>query len=217
MQQSDYDDFSALIADVHAFYRQNVSPFALSVWWAACRPFDLDAVRDALGRHAVDPDVGKFMPKPADLICRLGGKPADDGRPGPDEAWAMIPHDEDGSVVWTAEAAKAFAVAQPLIAAGERIAARMAFLEVYRREVDEARQAKRPVQWTPSLGHDPTQRDAALVTAVERGRLTVEQAQALSPLIALPGHLPRLEHKPDPKVREMLAGLAKGLARSDRG
>ena len=32
----------------------------------------------------------------------------DDGRPGPNEAWAMIPQDEAGSVVWTQEMAEAF-------------------------------------------------------------------------------------------------------------
>lgn len=86
MQQSDYDDFAALIADVHAFYRQSVSPFGLSVWWAACQQWDLAAVRDALGRHAVNPDAGQFMPKPAYLVRLIGGRTVDTAL----RAWAKV-------------------------------------------------------------------------------------------------------------------------------
>lgn len=39
----------------------------------------------------------------------------DDGRPGPEEAWAMIPKSEFSSVVWTAEMAEAFGISYKLI------------------------------------------------------------------------------------------------------
>lgn len=150
---------------------------------------------------------------PQDVISRI-----DDGRPGPDEAWAMIPQHESGSVVWTQEMAEAYGIAAPLLREGDAIAARMAFREAYQRLVGKAREARQPARWIPSLGHDPTQRDAALVTAVERERLTVERAQALSPMIALPGHLvPQLPAPPaDPKVRALLAGLVTSIG-GDRG
>jgi hypothetical protein len=77
MQEPDRGAFAALITDVHAFYRQDVSPFAISVWWTAMRPYDLAAVKDALGRHVVNPDSGQFMPKPADVIRMLQGSTAD--------------------------------------------------------------------------------------------------------------------------------------------
>lgn len=95
----------------------------------------------------------------------------DDGRPGAEEAWAMIPRDEDGSVVWTDEMASAYGVAAPLLAQGEPIAARMAFLEHYRAAVARARLDARPATWRPSLGRDPRGRDAALIDAAERGRI----------------------------------------------
>lgn len=105
----------------------------------------------------------------------------DDGRPGANEAWAMIPQDEGGSVVWTDEMATAYGIAAPLIAAGQIIAARSAFLEAYERATSEARAAIRQTRWTPSLGHDPRARAAALETAVRLGRLTQEHAAALLP------------------------------------
>lgn len=111
----------------------------------------------------------------ADVVQRL-----DDGRPGPDEAWAMLPRSEADSVVWTEEMAKAFAVAAPMMDE-DRNAARLAFRESYKRAVDAAREVRRPVQWTPSLGHDPKGRAVAIERAAELGRLSHGQAQALLP------------------------------------
>lgn len=77
MQQSDRAEFAALITDALAFYRQDVSKFALGVWWAACERFDLEQVRGALTAHAMDPERGQFAPKPADLVRHLAGTATD--------------------------------------------------------------------------------------------------------------------------------------------
>lgn len=103
----------------------------------------------------------------------------DDGRPGPEEAWAMIPLDEAASVVWTEEMAEAFGIVGPLLADGDRIAARMAFREAYTRLLSVSRDARKPVRWTPSLGHDPRGRDAVVQDAVRLGRLSARQAGAI--------------------------------------
>ena len=47
MQASEIDKFQTMLADVMAFYRQDVSSFALPVWWQACPAFDLEQVRRA--------------------------------------------------------------------------------------------------------------------------------------------------------------------------
>lgn len=77
MQQSEKAEFGQLIRDVMAFYRQDVSPFALSVWWQACQRFDLEQVRKALTGHAMDAERGQFAPKPADLVRQLEGTATD--------------------------------------------------------------------------------------------------------------------------------------------
>jgi hypothetical protein len=112
----------------------------------------------------------------ADILARL-----DDGRPGPEEAWAMIPRDEATSVVWTEEMSQAWGVAQPLLAEGDQVAARMAFLEHYRGIVQAARDRGQPPRWTPSLGHDPAGREEVLVRAVELGRLSAAHVAGLLP------------------------------------
>lgn len=112
----------------------------------------------------------------ADVLARL-----DDGRPGPEEAWAMMPRDESQSVVWTDEMAQAWGVAQPLLAEGDQVAARMAFLEHYRGIVQTARDRGQPPRWTPSLGHDPAGREEVLVRAAELGRLSASHVAGLLP------------------------------------
>lgn len=103
-----------------------------------------------------------------------------DGRPGADEAWAMIPKDEYTSAVTSDEMMQALGVAQPLINDGDNIAARMAFKDAYVRIVENnKRNGIKPV-WTPSLGHDKEGREAAMAEAVRLGRMTAQHAISLS-------------------------------------
>lgn len=113
----------------------------------------------------------------ADVIARL-----DDGRPGAEEAWSMIPRDEAETVVWTDEMRAAWAVARPLLDEGDGVAARMAFLEHYRAAMLKARDEGRAVRWEPSLGRDPHGREVVLLDAAERGRLTVDHVAGLLPV-----------------------------------
>jgi len=73
MKAEDEDAFAAYITQVLGFYRQDASDFALSVWWEACKGFDLEQVIKALTAHATHPEKGQFPPKPADIVRELGG------------------------------------------------------------------------------------------------------------------------------------------------
>lgn len=116
-----------------------------------------------------------------DVVSRL-----EDGRLGAEEAWAMLPKTEADSVVWTAEMAEALRICQPLLNDGEHVAARMAFKQAYERLVAQARDAGTAADWQVSLGHDPRGRDKALREAVERGRISLEHAQAIAPQLPAP-------------------------------
>lgn len=104
-----------------------------------------------------------------------------DGRPGPDEAWAMLAHDERATCVWTEEMQAAFRASAPLLFEGDRIAARMAFKEAYEREVGKARSEQRPVAWSVSLGWDKAGREGPIREAVERGLLSPQEAMPYLP------------------------------------
>ena len=66
----------------------------------------------------------------------------DDGRPGAEEAWALIPKIEDPSGILTEEMQAAMRVAYGLLF-DVPIAARMAFKEAYQREFQKARASGR--------------------------------------------------------------------------
>ena len=77
MQADDRKPFKTLLGDVMAFYRQDISRFALDVWWQACEPFDFEQVTKAFSAHALDPERGQFPPRPADLVRVLSGTQTD--------------------------------------------------------------------------------------------------------------------------------------------
>ena len=86
MQQADAQAFQEVMQGVHDFYGKDCSPFALDVWWQALRPYDLAAIRDALGRHCVNPDNGQWMPKPADVVRLIEGSTVDSAM----AAWTKV-------------------------------------------------------------------------------------------------------------------------------
>jgi hypothetical protein len=120
----------------------------------------------------------RTFPTLADIILRI-----DDGRPGPDEAWAMIPQDEYRSTVWTDEMSEAHGIARPLLS--DPIAARMAFKEAYSRIVAKNRSTGKKPNWNVSLGWDPKGREAALKEAVEKNRISLEDARTHAPMIGV--------------------------------
>lgn len=154
----------------------------------------------------------------SDVVSRL-----DDGRPGAEEAWAMLPKSEHDSAVWTEEMREAYAVASPLLHAGDEIAARMAFKEVYQHQVMDARDRCEPVHWTATLGHDARGRESAVARAVEMGRISHEHAQNLLPapasynpeivgLLAGPGKV----SGPPEHIRQRLTELRDQISKKGR-
>lgn len=77
MKDGERAAFAEVISAVYTFYRVDLSDAAIAIWWSTMKVFDLQAIRDALGRHAVNPDTGQFLPKPADVVKMLGGSTLD--------------------------------------------------------------------------------------------------------------------------------------------
>lgn len=215
MLRSDFDRFSELLDAVCGMLsRSTYAPSSANtaLWFRALAEHDLASVRAAFDAHVKDPQRGRFVPTPADIIAQISGAASDDGRPGAEEAWAVAlsASDESRTVVWTQEASLAWGICRPVLEAGDKVGARMAFKEAYTRLVDAARGRCEPAEWSVSIGFDAQQRDAAIEQAQTAGLLKG------TPVVALPapeGFAPLLRNDQMPAgVREKLLALRESFA-----
>ena len=200
MNAQDKAGFATHILALAEIYGKALSPAAIGIYWTALQGHPLAEVQRAIERHVQDPDAGRYFPKPADLIRHLATRQADDGQPGPDEAWGLLLRlirDERETGVLTDEMRAGWTACQPILDLGDEVGARKCFIEVYARHVAEARQRGQRARWTATLGTDPALRQQRLTEAVDARRLDMDQVRAL-----LPG--------PTPASIEQVAGLLEG-------
>lgn len=220
MTEHDLNDFTALLDSVSAMLsRGQYMPNEIStgIFFRTLAAYPMDAVRGAFEAHVRG---SSFVPAPHDILKFLA---ASDGRPGPEEAWAIAlrSRDERDTVIWTVEMGKAWDTARAVLAGGDEVGARVAFREAYNRHVDEARQRSQPVQWKAVMGHDPARRVEALSAAAKQG-LVVERADELlaDALLLLPAPRgvadPLLLPAPEPESEQAAAGRAAVRALVDR-
>ncbi len=179
MRESDKAKFLKMMQATLAIYDKTATTETVGLWWNLLAGYEFADVEQAFGQYLKCAE-GRFAPKPASIISIIDAM-RPDGRPGADEAWAMIPMDEYASAVMTQEMSESLHVARPLLDAGDKIAARMAFKETYSRIVDANKRNGVKPAWFPSLGQDKEGRDAVLAEAVRLGRLTPNHAIGLLP------------------------------------
>lgn len=224
MRDADLTPFTQMLDAVCGLLSRGAyqpNPINTALFFRALAKYPLEAVRSGFDAHVGDPQRGRFVPTPADIVAQIEGLAADDGRPGADEAWAMAvaARDEDTTVVWTEEMQEAWGVATMVMDLGDEVGARMAFKDAYNRLVDEARRSRKQPIWQLSLGHDSQGRREAIERAVQAGRLppsTLEglPAPASEAVALLEG--PAAKAMPD-WVRDQLARLRERLTRRDDG
>lgn len=151
-----------------------------------------------------------------DVVRRL-----DDGRPGAEEAWAMVPRDEDSSAVLSEDIAQAMGAVGEL-AFEDRVAGRMAFKEAYARIIQSARDCGRPVKWFFSAGRSVSARADCLTDAVIAGRLALGHVLGILPphdhqrvLDRLPASMrPALPAPVNESNRKKLTNMLAGILRA---
>lgn len=144
----------------------------------------------------------KFKLSYADIASRI-----DDGRPGAEEAWSLMPKDEKESGCVTREMSEAWGAAASLFSLGDKVGARMAFKEKYQLAVAANRAAGDPPKWSLSPGWDRAGREAAAQEGLKSGRLSEKQASHyVLPPNATPNATQRmaglLKHWTEPKEDE---------------
>jgi len=190
MRETDIPEFTTLLdSTCRLLSRGTYTPddTNTTLWFRALAAHHIDDIRAAFSAHVRDPQRGRFVPSPADILAQIQAAMENDGRPGPEEAWAIAlrSDDEFATVVWTQEIAQAKQAAQSLLDIGDEVGARMAFREAYNRIVAEARAAGVAPKWLESLGFDTAGRETALRAAVSAGRLPALPAP--KPQALLPG------------------------------
>lgn len=184
MQQDDLQSFGDMLDAVCSLLSRGVykpNPMNTALFFRALARHSIAEVRAAFDAHVADPARGKFVPVPADVLHQIAERRADDGRLGPDEAWALAvrANDEDQTVVWTEEVSRAYGTALPILSSGDKVGARKAFLEAYERLVDAARAGRFAPAWSVSEGRDLELRQAAIAEGVAFGRLAAGDFPAL--------------------------------------
>lgn len=87
MRNEDFEQFAEILSSVSEVYGKAITAAAVKVWWAAFKPYELDAFSRAMSLHVTSTDnSGSFMPKPADLIRLMEGGTADQAQ----IAWAKV-------------------------------------------------------------------------------------------------------------------------------
>lgn len=179
MELQEKDQFTKILERAMSAYQKPLpEKAALEDWWNLLKRYPLRAVGMAFAAYIDQED--RFAPLPAAIAkrCKLM-----DGRPTADEAWAiaLTSRDESDTVVWTEEAAQAFALCRPVLDMRDEVGARRSFIDAYNRLVGEARMVNQPAKWNVSLGWDMKKREASLERAHVAGHLSAPAVQSLLP------------------------------------
>lgn len=156
MKDNEKRDFAEVIKKTAAMYDKEISMERIGAYWNVLNKSALQEIMDAINKHAKDTDRGRFFPMPADIIAKLPNSKS--AWPDANEAWAMCPKDEISSAAMCDEMASAYAIAQELVYAGDMVAARMAFIAAYNREVETAASEGKKPRWFASYGDDKEMR-----------------------------------------------------------
>lgn len=131
MLDTDKNTFMQLLEATFNYYDRQTNETVIEMYWEGLKDLDLPAVKTALSQHM---RANKFMPK---ISCVRELIPDNSGYLLPNEAWETFPYYENMGGYVTQQAMSAAPL--NLIDSGDMVAARMAFIEAYKREVVTAK------------------------------------------------------------------------------
>lgn len=167
-----------LLYNMAAYHDADLAPQKAASYAQDYEGYDVRKLDIAWRQYRLDPRNGNKFPTPGQILALI-----DDGRPSAQTSWAMIPHNDEDSFVWTEEMAEAWDAARPHLKTGNHQAAFFTYKETYERLLAEKRAEKKPVKWTPSFGYNKAGREDAVIKAVQKKQLTIAMAQKYCPEI----------------------------------
>jgi hypothetical protein len=178
MLDSDKKQFAQLLHTMADLYgKPRLSKDALAMMWGDLVLYQIADVELAARMHRKDSERGRFMPTVADLEHQIRqAQKQTDGHPEPNEAWAVAIKlaDESETTEYTDLIMACWSAVSELCQSDE-VGARMAFLEMYKREVGILRGRAERAVWRMSFGHDPARREIGTQQARQLGRIGADQ------------------------------------------
>ncbi len=80
MNKTDHKRLIETVVGMYDLYGKEASEFALTTWVHALENCDIDPVCAAFMAHVRDPEAGRFLPRPADIIGRMQARTEDMGQ-----------------------------------------------------------------------------------------------------------------------------------------
>lgn len=73
MHKDDMPAFLKLMMGIGHLYDKDMDEHLIDLYWLTLRQFSFQEVKHALEAHVLNPDIGQFLPKPADIVRYLQG------------------------------------------------------------------------------------------------------------------------------------------------
>jgi hypothetical protein len=73
MVDQDKADFVRLLEMVFSLHGRSLSTDVTRLYWQSLKHYSLKNIRQAMHQHTLNPEVGQFCPKPADVVRQLTG------------------------------------------------------------------------------------------------------------------------------------------------
>jgi hypothetical protein len=135
--KSDKSKFAKVLSDTLSIYNRQITADVVELWWRLFAGVPLEEIAQAADQWLRE---SHFAPTPADLLERCASTNL--GHPDPESAWNLVPKRESDTAWVTQEMLAALAACQNSLTRGDLVAARMAFLECYRAQLQAARAAR---------------------------------------------------------------------------
>jgi hypothetical protein len=178
MKNTDTQEFFEIWDQCADLYGKTLKQESKILTFKLLAGYSLQSVRQALEAHMSDPETGRFMPRPADVIGKIQAI-SSTGYPGAEQAWAQFPRLETQTACICDEMAKAWGIACEL----DRITGRMAFKEAYEREVIASKAKGQQPKWFMTTGTDKQQRLQVTLDAVRNLQISPAAARVHLPHI----------------------------------
>lgn len=176
-----------MIIDLFQFYSAPINKKQIEMWVHQLKDFSDEEVSAAI-KKAISNNMTNFVPNPAKIIDYMFNFP------DPEEAWGwMVPKSEDDHGIFCDEIAVAFGACRHLLAEGNHIGARLAFISAYQSEIENSKSLKKKPKFVPTRGFRKSGLEEIMNRAISRGFMTAKDASKFCPELAISYDQLRLE------------------------